>query len=321
MTAIALLSAAGRRIARALVLLLVVSTLLFASVAVLPGDPATVILGVRATPSQIAALRAELHLDESPPLRYLYWLGQAVQGEFGTSVGTDRPVTDLIGDRLVATLTLGLLAFTVVIALSLPLGLWMGSRPGGRTDTGVSTASLLLLSVPEFVIAGLLLALFAFWLRAFPPVSLIPAGSGALSQPQLLVLPVLALVLPTAAWSTRLVRASVLDGHRLPHVEAARLSGMAESRVLLRHLLPSTLAPIGQVFALLAGFVVGGAIVVENIFGYPGLGTLLVAAVRQRNVPVVQTLGLLMAAAVILAFLLADLLTLAVNPTIRNQQR
>lgn len=321
MTVIALLIAVSRRIARALVLLLVVSALLFAAVAVLPGDPATVILGARATPSQVAALRAELHLDESPPQRYLYWLGQAVQGDFGTSVGTDRAVTDLIGDRLVATLTLGLLAFAVVIALSLPLGLWMGSRPGGRTDTSVSTASLLLLSVPEFVIAGLLLALFAFWLPVFPPVSLIPAGNSALSQPQLLVLPVLALALPAAAWSTRLVRASVLDAHRLPHVEAARLSGMAEPRVLVRHLLPNALAPISQAFALLAGFVVGGAIVVENIFGYPGLGTLLVQAVLQRNVPVVQTLGLLMAAAVIIAFLLAELLTLAANPTIRDRPR
>lgn len=320
MSAIAVVLAAGRRVARALLLLLVVSVLMFAAVAVLPGDPAAVILGGGATSSRLEALRQELRLDETAPQRYVYWLGRAVQGDFGKSVGTERPVTELIGDRLGASLTLGLLAFGLVIALSLPLGLWMGSRPGGRVDTGVSTASLLFLSVPEFVIAGLLLALFAFVLDLFPPVSLIPAGMSAISQPQLLVLPVLSLALPAAAWATRLVRASVLDAHRLPHVEAARLSGMAESRVLARHLLPSALAPMTQAFALLAGFVVGGAIVVENIFGFPGTGTLLVQAVGQRNVPVVQTLGLFMAAAVILAFLVADLLTLAANPTIRDRR-
>lgn len=318
---IGVLLAAGRRVLRAIVLLLVVSVALFASVAVLPGDPATVILGVLATQSQIDALRHELRLDEPAPKRYLHWLSRAARGDLGKSVGTQTPVTELIGARIGATVTLGLIAFALVVVISLALGLWTGSRPGERADTAVSTASLLFLSVPEFVVAGLLLAILAFWLGLLAPVSLIPAGDGAIEHPELLVLPVLAVALPAAAWATRLVRASVFDAHRLAHVEAARLSGLGERRVLVRHLLPSALGPIAQAYAVLAGFVVGGTVVVENIFGYPGLGTLLVQAVAQRNVPLVQGLGLLMAAVVIASFLLADLVGLAANPVARERRR
>jgi len=317
---IGLLLAAGRRVLRALVLLLVVSIVMFAAVAVLPGDPATIILGAVATQSEVDALRQELRLDQPVAERYLHWLSGAAHGDLGKSVGTQTPVAELIGARLGPTVTLGLSAFALVVVVSLALGLWMGSRPGGRADTGVSTASLLFLSVPEFVVAGLLLAIFAFWLGLVPPVSLIPAGESAIAHPELLVLPVLSLALPATAWATRLVRASVFDAHRLPHVEAARLSGLPERRVLVRHLLPSALGPIAQAFAVLAGFVIGGAIVIENIFGYPGLGTLLVQAASQRNVPVVQGLGLLMAAAVIASFLLADLVALVANPAIRERR-
>lgn len=313
------LAAAGRRLARAAALLLAVSALLFAGTAVLPGDPETVILGAEANPSQVAQLREDLRLDEPAPVRYAYWLGDALRGDLGQSVGTERSVTELIGDRLGATLTLGLLAFGLVVAISLALGLWLGSRPGGVADKGVSTGALLLLSAPEFVVAGLLLQLIAFQLDLVPAVSLIPAGRSAISQPELLVLPVLSLALSAAAWATRLVRAAVLDAHRLPHVEAARLAGIGERRVLVRHLLPSALAPVAQAYALLAGFVVGGTVIVESVFSYPGLGTQLVEAVGQRNVYLVQGLGLLMAGAVILSFLAADLIGLAANPASRRR--
>jgi peptide/nickel transport system permease protein len=209
------------------------------------------------------------------------------------------------------------LAFLAIVLVSLTLGLIAGTRASTRADGVISVGGLFAVSLPEFILAGILIMVLASWLALVPSVSLVPAGGTPLSRPSILVLPVLTLTVAGSAYSVRLVRAAVLDANQLPHVEAARLCGLSPWRVAVRHLLPSALGPIAQVFAYLGGYLVGGTVVVEQVFNYPGLGQLLVESVNARDVTIVQGVGLLASAAVVGAFLVADLIGLAANPKIR----
>ncbi|MGH3765586.1 MAG: ABC transporter permease [Pseudonocardiaceae bacterium] len=268
-------------------------------------------------PGRYAAVRRALHLDVPAPLRYLRWVAGLVHGDLGTSARTDRPVTSIIGDRITSSLILAGLAFLAIVIVSLTLGLISGTRAGARTDRAISVSGLIAVSLPEFILAGVFIAVLASWLVLLPSVSLVPAGGTPLDRPSILVLPVLTLTVAGSAYSMRLVRAAVIDASQLPHVEAARLCGLPPARVVLRHLLPSAVGPIAQVFAYLTGYLVGGAIVVERVFNYPGLGNLLVESVNARDVTIVPGVGLLASAAVVGAFLAADLIGLAANPKIR----
>lgn len=228
-----------------------VAAALFTAVEVLPGDPVSRALGQSATPERVAALSAELGMDRPPVVRFSEWLAGAAQGDLGRSAVTRQPIGPIIADRAGNTLLLAGIAIAVIVVVAVVAGLLAGSRPGGRRDTAVSVTSLALLSVPEFVLAGLLIAVFAFGLGWLPAVSVVTAGGGPLDRPDALVLPVTALVLVAGAFATRLVRAAVVEASRASHVEAARLAGVPEWRVLWRHLLPGTVGPIAQVLALL----------------------------------------------------------------------
>lgn len=308
----------GRRVLSGSVLLLVVAATLFATVEVLPGDPVSRALGPSATPERVAALSAELGLDRPPLLRFVEWLAGAAQGDLGRSAVTRTPIGPIVADRAANTLLLAGISGVLIVAVSVSAGLLAGSRPGGRRDTAVSVTSLGLLSVPEFVLAGLLITVFAFGLGWLPAVTLVTAGGSPLDRPDALVLPVAALVLVGGAYATRLVRATVVEAARAPHVEAARLAGVPEHRVLLRHLLPGCLGPIAQVLALLVPYLVGGTVVVEKIFNYPGLGALLADAVASRDALLVEGAGLVLAAATVTALVLADVAGLLGNPKLRT---
>lgn len=199
------------------------------------------------------------------------------------SVPARAPVTAIIGDRVTSSLILAGLAFLAIVLVSLTLGLFSDSRAGGRADGAISVGGLVAVSLPEFILAGVFIAVLASWLAWVPSVSLVPAGGTPLTRPSILVLPVLTLTVAGSAYSMRLVWAVVIDAGRLPHVEAARLSGVSPARVVLRHLLPSAVGPITQVLAYTAGYLVGGTIVVERVFNYPGLGSLLVESVNARR--------------------------------------
>ncbi|MCG8916176.1 ABC transporter permease [Actinokineospora sp. PR83] len=308
----------ARRLLAAAGTLLAVSIVLFAGSEVLPGDAAAASLGTNATAEQTAAVRAELGLDRPLAVRYAEWVGNAVRGDLGDSIVERAPVTEIVAIPLADTALLTILAALATIVLATAIGLAAGLRPGSRLDRVLSSGALVAVSVPQFVIAGLLVLLFSTVLGWFPAVSLIPAGGAPLDRPEILVLPVAALTIFAAAWASRLIRAIVIDADTAPNVEAARLAGLPESVVIRRHLLPATVGPAAQAFAWLASALFGGTAVVEQIFNYPGLSETLVSAVRHHDTPVLEGVGLLLAAIIIGSLVVADLVGLLANPKLRT---
>lgn len=294
---------------RLIVLLVVESMLLFAGAQLIPGDAASAILGQNATPQTLAILRQQLGLDQSPAVQYWQWITHAMRGDLGTSVQSGQPVTTVMAQPLLDTLILAGFSGVLIVAVSLIVGVAAGSRPGGRVDRLLSAGGLLVVSVPPFVTASVAVIVFAGVLRWLPTASLVPLGGTPLDTPSVLVLPVLSLVLTGTAWASRLVRAAVADATVSPSVEAARLAGLPPHRVMLWHLAPLVAGPCVQTFALMASMLIGGTVVVEQIFAYPGLGQLLVGAVTNHDIPVLEGVGLIMVCAVTLAYSAADLIT------------
>ena len=305
-----------RRMAAAIGVLWMASVLLFSAVYVLPGDPAARILGNRATPEALSELRDELGLDRSYLEQYAGWIGDFVTGEAKSLNGQE--VWPALAERGANSLVLAGAASLLVVTIALAVGIFSGMRAGRPTDHALSLGAVIGVSVPDFVIAGILIAVFGLALEWLPAVSVLTAGMGPLDRPQILVLPSVALAIPAGAWASRYVRAAVVDARTAPNVEAARLAGLSRSRVLVRHLLPVAIGPIAQVVAAATVFLVGGAVVVEQVFAYPGLGSLLASAVGIKDVSVVLSTGLLMAAAVTVAFTVADLVGLLTNPRLRR---
>jgi peptide/nickel transport system permease protein len=301
------LGRAQRQVAAAVALLLAVSVVLFVAVQVLPGDPVTQALGSNYTPERGAELRAQLGLDAPVAEQYLRWLGGVLRGDFGTSAVSRTPVGPVVAERAGNSVVLAAVAFLVIAVAGVGAGLLAGAKPGSGRDRVVSTVTLTLTAVPEFALAALLVAVFAFGLDWLPPVSLLAPGTGPLSQPAVLVLPVASLALYGSAYTARMVRGVVAEIATGPHVEAARIAGLPEHLVLRRHVLPPAAGAIAQVLALLVPYLVGGALVVETVFAYPGLGALLASAVRARDAVQVEASGLVLAAAAIAGFLAAEL--------------
>ena len=300
--------------------LLAVSIILFAAVEWLPGDPAQQILGINATPERLDVLREQLNLNDPVPIRYGQWLWSTLQGDLGESVRTNQSVEAIIGRPARNTAMLAVTAFASIAAVALILAALGGMRDGSRTSTIVSVTTLSAVSVPEFIIAGILISVVGLELGWLPAVSLVPSDGTPFSRPEILVLPVVSLSIVGGAYGARLIRAAVADAARMPHVQAARLAGLAESRVLLRHLLPSAIPPTVQVLAFMAPFLVGGAVVVERIFAFPGLGSQLVDRIALRDAPVIEAIGLIQAAAVIIAFQVADVIGFLASPQRRTAQ-
>ncbi len=316
----------ARRVAAGVVTLFVVSILLFVGTNILPGDVAKAILGRDATPAGVAQLRRELHLNRPAPERYWDWASGFVRGDLGDSVagqavsGQTTPISGIIGDRLRNTAVLALLTIAFLIPLSIGLGVLAATRAGRPVDHVISASSLAAISLPEFVTGTLLVLLLAVWLGLLPGVSLIPIGDGVFSNPSILVLPVLTLLAASLAQTIRMVRAGMLEALRSDYVEWARLSGHRERDVVLRHALRNALAPTVQVIALNIQWLVGGIVVTEYVFDYPGIGQSLVQAVNVRDVPFVQSLGLLIAIVYIALNVIADLLVVLLVPKLRTAQ-
>lgn len=298
---------AARTVAAGVVLLVVVVTALFLTVEVLPGNPVEQALGPRADPKQVAALTAQLGLDRPVLVRYGEWLVGVLTGNPGRSAVTRLPVGPLIAEHAARSLLLGAGALLVVLLVAVPAGVIAGSRPGSLRDRTSSFVALAVVSVPEFVMAALLVAVFAFGLHWLPPVSLVTSVGGALAAPAKLVLPVVTLAAVAGAYTVRLVRAAVAEVAVSPHVEAARLAGISEAGVLIRHVVPAVRGQIAQVVALLVPYLAGGALVVENVFGYPGLGVLVSGAVAGRDAVLLSGTGAVLAAVSIAGFLAANL--------------
>lgn len=310
-----------RRLALGLVLALATSALIFFGSQLLSSDPARGIAGHDASPQTVQAIRQKLQLDKPVTTRYVDWLGGAVTGDFGASLVTDRPVTDVLTRPVTNTLVLAAAAMLVLVPLGLGLGIAAGINPGSRLDSIVSSSTLAWVAMPDFVAAALLILLLSTWTGALPGVSLPPPGGTALSSPKILILPALALIGGSLAWIVRFLRSSIVELMQSPFVEMARLNGVDERRIVLRHVLPLALPAALQSIAAGAVAMIASTIVVETIFSYPGIGQLLGHAVANRDLPIVQAVALLATAASLLAYLLADLLGVLLVPSLRTAAR
>lgn len=309
-----------RRLLVSLLVLWVVSLLVFVATLLLPGDPARAILGQQATPERVAALQHQLHLDLPVWQRYLDWLGGLFTGDLGTSTSTQGPVTALLGDRISASLVLLVVAAVLATPLGLSLGTWSAIRRGRATDQAISGVSLVVAALPEFVIGVALVVLLSTTvLKIFPSVTITAPGEAVWHQPAQLVLPVLTLVLVVTPYITRMMRATMNEVLESSYVEMARLKGVRERTVLVRHALPHAIGPVAQVVALQLAWLAGGVVVVEFLFRYPGIGQALIDAVAKRDVAVVQAITLLIAAVYIVVNLLADVVGILANPKLRTE--
>ena len=311
----------GERLALGIITLIVVSALIFVGVELLPGDLAQQILGQSATPETVAALRHELGLDQPAVRRYLHWLFGAVQGDFGTSLANNRPISELLSVRLGNTLFLAAFAAAVSIPLALTLGVLAALYRNSIFDRLCNVVALIWVSLPEFFVAYVLILFLAVRVALFPSLSNIDPGMPFGELVYRSFLPALTLVLVVVAHMMRMTRAAIINVLASPYIEMARLKGMSRLRVILYHALPNALAPIINVVAINLAYLVVGVVVVEVVFVYPGLGQLFVDAVTHRDVMVVQSVGLVFAAAYILLNLIADVLSIVTNPRLMSEQR
>jgi peptide/nickel transport system permease protein len=309
-----------RRLGLGVLVLWVVSVIVFVATRLLPSDPARAILGRYATPSRIAALRLKLGLDRSPLSQYLDWLGGVLHGDFGVSLASQGPVSRLIGERIVNSLSLMLVVAAVMVVLSAALGIGLAVRRDGVVDRVVNGGFLALMALPDFVIGSFVLILLSTGVfQLFPAASLIPQGDSPLQHPNLMALPVISLTLATVPFLARLVRASMIEILESDYVSMARLRGIGERRVVWRHAVPNALVPAAQGTAMMLGYLLGGVVVIEYVFNYPGLGGALNAAVSQRDLPVIQAVTLIFTAGVVLFNLSADIATVLLTPKARTK--
>jgi peptide/nickel transport system permease protein len=309
-----------RRLGLSALLLCLVATLLFFAIHLLPGDPALLILGGdagQATPEQVARVRARLGLDRPLPVQYLAWLGRAARGDLGTSLLDDRPVaTDLL-NRLPRTLQLILPAITLAAALGIPLGVFAARRRGRWADPAASTGALLGFSMPVFVTAMLLVVVFSLALGWLPPAGYVPFGESPAGFLRHLALPVLALAAAPLATVMRMTRSAFLEQSALDYVRTARAKGLAEPVVARRHVLRNALLPVVAIVGLQVGSMFAGAVLVEYVFSWPGLNSLLLNSLGSRDYPMIQGVVLLGAVLFVLVNFLTDVCYALLNPRIR----
>jgi peptide/nickel transport system permease protein len=290
----------------------------FAATQLLPGDAAKAVLGKATTPERLEALRVQLHLDRPALTQYGLWLQSFAAGDPGVSLVNGKPVGDYVAPRLANSLTLLLLTVGIGIPLAIGAGIAAAIGRNGRFDNAASVASLALAAVPEFVIGIGLIVLFAtvvfHWL---PPVSLVRPGASVFARPQILVLPVVTLVFAIFPYTFRMIRASMIDVLDSEYVEMAVLKGLGKARIILLHALPNAIAPTVQAIALTCGYLAGGVVFVEYVFGFPGIGQGLVNAVTARDIPTIQCITLLLAGFYVGVNILADVIGLLVTPKLR----
>lgn len=308
-----------KRLAWAAITLFLASTLVFFAAAALPGDPARAILGLNATPERLAVLRTQLGLDDPVWQRYLSWLQSLATGDLGTSSVNGQSLVSLMAPRLEATLALVVLTAVIAIPLSIVLGAVTATLHDSVLDRSTNWIALIVVALPEFVVAILLVFLFGGGVLGwFPAVSNISSDEPILGQLDALVLPTMTLVVVVVPYMMRMVRAVMLETLASDYIEMATLAGLSRRTVVLRHALPNALAPTTQVIAVILVYLFGGLVVVESIFGYPGIGSGFVQAVAVRDFQQVQATAVCIAAAAVLVYTVADIIAIAVSPRART---
>ncbi len=316
---LAILRLIAVRLAMGLVSLLAVSVVVFAITALLPGDAAQERLGQDATPEALAALRLQMGLTQSGPERYWQWLSGMVHGNPGQSLVSSAPVADLIASRLPNSLLLAGVTAAIAVPLALVLGILSAVWRGSWFDRAASMGAVAVVSVPEFLVATLAVLVFAVHLRWLPALSYASDISSLGQMLRSFAMPVLSLACVIVAQMMRMTRAAVIDQLRAPYIEMVRLKGASPARMVLAHALPNAIGPIANAVALSLSYLLGGVIIVETIFNYPGIAKLMVDGVAQRDMPLVQTCAMIFCAAYLILVTLADLCGIVANPRLRHQ--
>jgi peptide/nickel transport system permease protein len=298
--------------------LFLVSFVTFMSLHLVPGDPIRLMVGPYASEAEVEVLRQSLGLDRPIPIQYFNWLGRVLQGDFGRTIQGNADVLNLILERLPATIALTVAALLITVIIALPIGIFLAIRRNSITAQSCNILVLLLVSTPTFWLGLILIFVFASQLRWFPTSGYADFDDGIGAMLHYLVLPAITLAAYETAWLTRTIRGSILDVMLLDFVRTARAKGLSEFSVIVRHILRNAWLPIITVIGLEFGYLLGGAVVVEQIFGWPGIGRLLVTeGIYRRDIPVVQGVTMFIATVFITVNFLVDLLYAWLDPRIR----
>lgn len=306
-----------RRLASGLLTLAVASVLVFSVLEILPGDPARLMLGMNATEDAVQALRTQMGLDQGLVARYLSWAGGMLSLDFGRSYTYSVPVIDLIAERAAVSLPLALVSLLLSTAIAIPVGVFAASRRGRPADTLAMGASQFGVAVPNFWFALLLVYVFAVWLRLVPAGGFPGWSAGVWPAFKALILPAVALALPQAAILARVTRSALVDVLGEDFIRTARAKGLPHKTVLWRHALGNAMLPVLTILGLQFAFLLAGTIIIENVFYLPGLGRLVLQAINQRDLVVVESVVMLLVAAIVVINLLVDISYAVVDPRLR----
>lgn len=308
------------RIALGAVTVFLVSVMIFTAVEVLPGDACTAILQRDAVGQRLENCREELGLNKPAVTRYLTWASNALKGDLGTSIHNGKPIAQLVFERFKNTMLLASLTLLLGIPLAIGLGILTALRRDRLSDVAISSLAIFAMTIPEFVSATLLIFIFSIWLGWVPGIVTASASAPLSAFFPGIILPVLVLTMVMTAHILRTVRSSVIDVMESDYVQMARLKGVPFHQIVLRHALPNALLPAINVIALTIAWLLGGVVVVEKVFNFPGLGHYMVDAISDRDLPVVQAIALIVATVYVGVNLAADLLGLLLNPRLRTMR-
>jgi len=308
----------GQRLGIAFITLIIVSFAVFFATELLPGDVAQILLGQAATPEAVAGLREAMGLDEPAIQRFIGWLTGLAQGDMGRSYVNDIEVAELVGGRLQNSLRLAGIVTLICVPVALSLGILAAMFRGSWMDRAVSTATISVISVPEFMVATLSVLIFAVWLDWLPALSYGVDVDSLGAMLRAYAMPVITLSFVVSAQMIRMTRAAVIETIETPYVEMALLKGASRTRMVLVHALPNALGPIANAVALSLSYLVGGVIIVETVFNYPGVAKLMVDAVATRDLPLIQSCAMIFCVSYLSLTTLADMIAILSNPRLRQ---
>ncbi len=305
-----------KKLAGMLLALLGVSLILFLAFDLIPGDPATAKLGTNATPERLDALREEMGLNDPIFIRYIRWLTDFIRGDFGESYSYSMPVREMIGEKLLISITMTIMAFIMVLLISIPVGLFCARHKGGKIDTSICAVGQILMSIPPFFSGILITLLFGIVLGLFTPGEFISYDKSISGFIGSLFFPALSIAIPKAAMAVKLLRSSLITELSLDYPRTAYSRGNSDWQVLLHHVLKNALIPVLTFFGMALADILTGSIIVEQVFGIPGLGRILLTSIMNRDYPVVQAIIMLLAAVVIVVNFTVDIIYRKLDPRI-----
>lgn len=302
-----------------IITLLIVSFLAFLAFSIIPGDPTSKILGMDATPEQIAALRAELGLDRPVLVRYWEWLTDFMRGDLGTSYNYNLPVSQMLADKLPVTAVLTLISFVFTVALAIPLGIMAGSIRSKVLDHIFTAVDQIFMSIPQFFIGIIMCFVLGLTFRLFVPGEFVSYTQSWSKFLYYLIFPALAIAIPRIAMTAKMLRGSIRNELKRDYVRTAQSRGNPRRAILSRHVVRNAMIPVITFLAISMAEIMTGTIVVEQVFTIPGIGRLLISSISNRDFPVVQAIVVIMAAWIVLVNFLADIINQFVDPRIRLQ--